>query len=318
MDCIQRETNMPILKFINNKNKNNMCMSEYVEIPLISQVTEFIKTKSLTETDKKTLIVCDIDDTLIRPYVNVGSDTWFNFSVNSNKDIQDILDKTYLLFSMLKFKGVEENNTNDFVKFLKSNHDSGNVKFLCLSSRNVIFMSHTIKHLTDCGYSDLIQKNSLRMKNSLHINVDSNSNNVTKIRYLDNLCLTSGHNKGIVLLKILTEHFNITGEIFNDIFFIDDTEKNVNMVSETLNSQNLEFLKETNLYGIKYTYMEEHKNKYSVTDFVTDTKKVDDLLNYREYMNTENSKKRYVIYWLIFAILLLGRTIMAFIVENNV
>lgn len=257
-----------------------------IESGSISFINEMIKNLILNE-KKRVLLICDIDDTLIRPIVNIGSDSWFCRSIK-DEHINIIRKKLGLIYSLLTFSGVEK-ETDVFVNQIDVLTKTDNLKFFCLTSRSVLFHSYTVMHFKETGYDKVfVRPNMLLFDDHLYLNHDADIESVPHVRYMDNICTCSGLNKGDVLIDILKRSY-LNRRIdfdFDVIIFIDDSINNIDKMNNGLKDFLIDF-NDIESICIHYTYMEEHKNNYSIKDFIDDNEKMDKLMEFKNYINNK-------------------------------
>lgn len=240
------------------------------------------------ENKQKILIVFDIDETIISPKPSIGSDKWFRRCMKENPDDIDLLiDKMYYIYSMMDFKLVEQ-DTKKLINVL----DNNLIDYFCLTARNPLFTSHTIKHLTDAGVNDTFVRNNIlnvsdcldiKLKNTVKDNFVSSYG----IRYLDNICHSSGNHKGEIITHILENHYESTQECNYDvIIFIDDSDRNINKVYDSFLQDDC--YKSSINYCIHYLFMEDYKNNYSDQEYMNDSKKLDSVLKLKKNINNIN------------------------------
>jgi hypothetical protein len=260
--------------------------------PTIKKIDEFIKmlTHYVVNAKKRILLVCDIDDTLIRPVVNIGSEAWFNYSLK-NENIDDVINKLSMIYAVLSFQGVEK-NTDVLIDTIKDLSDplkyTNNIKYMCLTARNVRFHSYTVMHLHKTRYDKiLVRRNMLDLSDTMYLmGADKGNENVPYVRYIDNICSTSGENKGEVMKEILNRYFDTQpDENIDIVIFIDDSKCNIEKVHKHLKN----YVKQkVSSICVHYTYMEDHKNNYSIHQFADDTTKMNQLINFKNYINTSH------------------------------
>ena len=244
---------------------------------------------------KRVLLVCDIDDTLIRPVVNIGSDAWFRYSLQS-EDVDDVINKLAIIYAVLNFQGVENLSSDTFVETIGILADplkyQNSLKYMCLTARNVRFHSYSTTHLHKTRYDKvLVRRNMLDLPDDVAMYMmDDKHNrdrNVPLVRYIDNICSTSGKDKGIVLKHILNSYFlKHPEENFDLVIIIDDLKENIDKIHDNLKT---EYADKFSCLCVHYTYMEEHKNNYSIHQFTDDTAKMNHLIELTQYIN--NDKK---------------------------
>lgn len=256
----------------NKTNKHNR-----LDIYKINELKELIDLISGENIMNRILVVFDIDDTLIRPSVTTGSDIWFNHSVADN-NIHSVLKNVFYIYSILDFIPVEE----ETIEIIKNIIKRGNVDHFCLTSRNINFISHTHKHLRESGFGFMSRKNIM---NTDSIDIDAGKHYDRLVRYIDNVCNSSGNDKGHVLGQIIKNSF----DRYTHVIFIDDSISNVEKVynhfleDPMYNSNPKSNI--INTFSLNYRYMDEHKNNYSIHDFTDDKEKVKNLIEFKENFN---------------------------------
>lgn len=253
----------------------------------ISKITHFLKDQVLNQR-RKILLVCDLDNTIIRPVSSIGSDVWYWYS-QRNEHIDDVMDKLSMLYAILQFQGVEKDETDKFVETINELSDNSiktntvtPLKYFCLTARSVKFHAYTIMHLHETNYDKvLIRPNILEFNKNMYIMTKENSN-IPLVRYIDNICFTSGEDKGSVLVNILKEsEHNKTNDEFDLLLFIDDSKTNIDNVHSKLVSNEFQSI------CIHYTYMEKQKNEYSMIQHMDNTKKIDKLIKIKKEINNK-------------------------------
>lgn len=199
---------------------------------------------------KKVLVLFDLDNTLIEPTEEVGSDQWFSGAVIYAKNkkklqgldaVRKILPLYYKLQDTVVLKPVEK-ITVDVIKRLKEKHI-----VMGLTARSVPLVEQTTERLSKLGFSFSFDTHFFQKK----LSVDS--------ACLKNGILFCGNNdKGDALFELL----NFLDIHPDRIIFIDDKYANV----EKLNNQ-FQDKKYVNVIGIHYIFL-----KSKVDSFVLDEK----------------------------------------------
>jgi hypothetical protein len=162
-----------ISKFCNKSQDKLILIPQHniIDLGSIDHISNIVKNLAVNQ-KKRILLVCDIDDTLIRPSVNLGTDPWFYHSLKDDHII-NVKKKLNLLYALLDFNGVEK-ATDDFVKLIENLSDSDKydnpLMYMCLTARCVSFHSYTSTHLNDSGYGRaFVRPNMLLMNDPLYI-----------------------------------------------------------------------------------------------------------------------------------------------------
>jgi len=199
---------------------------------------------------KKALVLFDLDNTLIEPTEEIGSDQWFSGAVTYAKNkkkiqaldaVRKVLPLYYKLQDNVVLKPVEKITLN-VIKSLKEKHI-----VMGLTARSVPLVGQTTERLSKLGFSFSYDTCFFQKK----LSVDP--------ACLKNGILFCGNNdKGEALFELLN-FLNIYPEL---VIFIDDKYANV----EKLNNQ-FQDKKAVNFIGIHYTFL-----KSKVDSFVLDEK----------------------------------------------
>ena len=203
-----------------------------------------ITSKDITEInkhiDKDTLVVFDLDNTLIKNTQTLGSDEWFYHHLQRMKadghTPANSLAKTVELYNKIQSRSkavlVEPVASKIVAKIQK---DTPNV--IALTSRSYILKDATISQL-----------------NSVNINFNkgigkhkffSATPPLDSVKFYHGIGFTEDKDKGRCL-KDMLEQENL---IFSKIVFIDDKIKNVKSLEKMANASNIEYV------GIHYTYV---------------------------------------------------------------
>lgn len=279
---------------------DNISYHVKTEISKINELIILIK-ESVEKEYKNVLVILDLDDTLISPVVTLGSDAWFKYSLTDrSENINDVLNKIYHIYPFLKYQPVEQ-DTKKLLELITEYVSNNKIKFFLLTSRNTRLYSYTIKHLEDAGFLNIVtRENMLCVDNFLNIkisetininNIDNNfySNDKDKyfIRYIDNICLASGNNKGNIITKIIKDHYKNMNDRFDLIIFVDDSLSNIMNTQKYFENDNI--YNNINTYNIHYKYKEESKTNYSLGEFINDNSKIENILKLKEIINDSNN-----------------------------
>lgn len=262
----------------------------------MSDFLSFLKQIESNHVHKKILLVCDIDDTLIRPkigskndnVIGLGSDTWFSLLLKNDKNFElnivELLRQLDMVYSMLDYCYVEPMNTNDVVSYINTLSESKDLNFnyLLMTSRSPNYAQHTVRHLKSVGSDTVfVRKNMLDVENCLYMERDEKKNQVS-VRYIDNICFTSGGNKGKILNDMLIQDY-VSNENYDVIIYIDDIARHVDSMHD--NFINTSIYQNTNTYCLHYQYLETHKKQYTMDHFASDCKKLEKLIALKNYLN---------------------------------
>lgn len=207
------------------------------ESSIIDQVTDLSVLKQHIEQDKaplgKTLVIFDIDDTLLEANHFVGSDKWYNWqkgrhSVSPTGEKISIKDSEKFgcissLLSTFFELGSTHLTQKDAVDIV---NELSTFDTMLLTARTTSYRISTERELKrfsiDLSNQHLLDKNK-------GILFDLNDGNrIAKVTYQNGVVLSSGLNKGKVLEEILKR----TEKSYEYIYFIDDSEKNIRLMHE--------------------------------------------------------------------------------------
>ena len=215
--------------------------SDIIEVKYFKEIASHI--------DQETLVVFDLDNTLIQTSQTLGSDQWFSKEIERNiekgMEFNDALEMALEIYVPVQNKTsvtlVEEGIT-EFIDDLK---DQGN-SIIALTARNHNLQEATIRQLQSVGITfntDEFNQTSLDLKG------DGTVNTLKGIVFLD------GQNKGTYLLSFLdTMNWNP-----KKIVFVDDKLKNVKDVEEALNKRGVDCT------GIRYGHLDEKVESINMT-----------------------------------------------------
>jgi hypothetical protein len=254
-----------------------------IEMKNILLLTNLL-TRLVLNDGQNVLLVCDIDDTLIKPTVTLGSSSWYKFLLQTEHecDYNSMINKMDLIYPLLDFCGVEK-ETDDFVStiYRLSKLNSGSLKYICLTARNIRYHSQTLIHFESAKYDNVLIRPNM-------LDVGEYIDPFPLCRYIDNICFTSGNKKGDVLTNILDKYYK-KEKTFDIIIYIDDSINDINSVYENITKNGGHKLyKNTDTYCIHYTNINESVNKYSYADYEIDRKKTEDAYKFRKYINSKS------------------------------
>jgi phosphoserine phosphatase len=220
----------------------NQAQAEIVEAKNMGTVSHLIT--------KGSLVVFDLDNTLIQPAQSLGGDAWFHYTfktlVDNGMPTEDALKKTITLWQQVnvvtKVLPVQT-NTPLFIHQLQE----ANVRIIALTSRSADFAIETEKQLAQVRID--FSRNSVGELGDLRISPG--------VRYRRGVISSSGQDKGSVLVQFL-HHYNYSP---SKIVFVDDQLRNVQSVDKAL----------ANLipnYSVRYSFLDEEVSHFDsrITD----------------------------------------------------
>jgi phosphoserine phosphatase len=186
--------------------------------------------------DKDTLLIFDIDSTVVEPVQMLGGDAWFWNSLQ--KELKEGKNKEDALNTVIK-PWLEAQKVTDVhpvepntASVIKRAQESG-IKVMALTSRPHQLAETTLKQLHSVSVDFTLNP---PLKKDMNLGADFG-------RYISGIIFAANlngdnfvaHNKGAVLVKFLNKlKYNP-----KKIMFIDDRKKNINNVDEALNSRNI-------------------------------------------------------------------------------
>lgn len=205
----------------------------------------------------KTLLVFDIDDTLLTMSQPLGSVAWWDWQsdlLNNEKDssklvahnMQDLAKVQNVLFQLIKM-----NPTDEFVvPFLKDASEQG-ASLMGLTARGSEQLSVTQNQLTENGFVDsqnqlLFNTKAPKLTNqSTPSSGGLNCTSFTRyVSYYHGIVFLDGEDKGQALLCIL----NNSKKTYDTILYVDDAARNVKSVEEAFSNQS-----NIKVYNVLYT-----------------------------------------------------------------
>ena len=193
----------------------------------IKEVQEIIEESNISNFfSNETLIVFDIDNTVLAMKKSLGSDQWFNWKARDlkaqNKEINNLLDWQKTLFDLSQMR-LTEWDLPFVIDELQNEY-----KVIALTSRSpksrVATQRELSRHLIDFERSSIGQA----FRGSF-----IPLGQTRKASYENGIMMTSGMHKGEMLIYLVKEIYN--GEFpFSQVIFIDDHLKNTRRVFDSL------------------------------------------------------------------------------------
>ncbi len=188
--------------------------------------------------NSKTLILLDIDDTLLLPTQTLGSDIWFQYRFKQNLDkglsnplaLEKAIADWEAIRMLSDVKVVEECIPN-----IIKNLQSKNVNLMGLTTQGLALATCTVNQL-----------NSLQidLSKTAPSSCDHYFINKHGVLFRKGILFTSGTPKGDALLKL----FNITGICPERIVFINDKAAHLKDVEDAVTAKGFQFI------GLRYNY----------------------------------------------------------------
>lgn len=210
-----------------------------IETAQFSEITRYLR--------PHTLIILDIDDTLLLPVQTLGTDVWFLYRLNTYKAqgmcSEDALDKALAEWEAVRHltavKIVEE-GTERIIKDMQEQK----VIIMGLTTQGLALATRTVRQLHSLGI-DLCK--------TAPCSEDHYFLNGHGVLYREGLLFTSGTPKGPALLKFL----DLIGYQPKCVVFINDKQTHLQDVEQALQNRGIEFI------GLRYSYGDERVARFN-------------------------------------------------------
>ena len=221
-----------------------------IESNSIDTITNYIQPDEHT---KDTLVVFDIDNTLIAPTGDLGGDAWFSFMFNEylkrGYSVHDAVEQIHPAYVAIQetivFKTVEP-DTASFIKTLEKD-----VSVMALTARSFRLIDHTI---------ELLENLDIRftpLADDLHI---LESNGIRPAHYQHGIIFSGNNDKG----KMLVTFFDKFNYHPKKVIFIDDKLNYLISVDRALSARNIPFV------GIRYSAMDQRVKEFNPAAVMVD------------------------------------------------
>jgi hypothetical protein len=243
-------------------------LSQIVKVKDLSAAIEQAKVLPL----RSTLVVFDIDDTLLTATEFFGSDKWYDWqrgralSPNGQPLTIAEADKVSCLFDTLgiTYEIATNRPTQENMAFLVN---QVNNDLLMLTARSDNYRAATMRELSRNGleFSDkaLTPKDVGYHYNFTH---DGRSANMS---YVDSVFMVQGMDKGVLLLDLLSR----VGRTYEAVVFVDDKTHNIDNVANAMKKAGINF------YGFQYIKIDKTVSLEEVTQAQAAASDLTKLLN---------------------------------------
>jgi hypothetical protein len=195
---------------------------------------------------RSTLVVFDIDDTLLTATEFFGSDKWYDWqrgrALTPNGQLLPIndADKVSCLFDVLgmTYEIATNRPTQDnMARLVKQvNND-----MVILTARSDDYRAATKRELAHNGLS-FIDKTLVSPDTGYHYDITHGGRTAT-VSYVDGVFMVKGMDKGVLLLDLLAR----AGRKYEAVVFVDDKTHNINNMANALQKAGIDY------YGFQYT-----------------------------------------------------------------
>ncbi len=227
-----------------------------IDAESFSQVTDIVTNTSQHYGAQQTLIVFDIDNTLLTSDVDLGGDIWYQWQagkLNIKPQASEVVPCLYqdaigLLYALGTMKPTERQVPSLIVHWQQSGHP-----VIALTARAPNVRAPTERALNRHGIDFTTSAVGYNGTSApLYRKMITLEDQTREMSYMKGIMMTSGLNKGEALKYLL----NRTGKSYQSIIFVDDSEDNiVTMLNSYQND------KEIDLSAIHYTLVKDSRIK---------------------------------------------------------
>ncbi|ABM02133.1 predicted outer membrane protein [Psychromonas ingrahamii 37] len=227
-----------------------------IETDSFNQVSNTVAKKAQQYGVKNTLIVFDIDNTLLTSNVDLGGDIWYQWQTGKLEIkptkaqivpclFEDAIGLLYKLGTMVP--------TEAQVPSLISQWQLNGHNVIALTARPPNVRPPTERALTrrSINFSGSAVA-PIGEKSPVYRAMVTIDNQTREVSYMSGIMMTTGLHKGDSLKYLL----NLTERHFDAIVFVDDSENNITDMSQSFKSES-----DVDLTAIHYTYIEEQRKK---------------------------------------------------------
>lgn len=205
--------------------------STHAEIVEIQEMKEI-----LPQIDQDTLVVFDLDNTIMEPKQALGSEQWFSSLIQKNMSsgmsydeaVSDAL-PTYLHVHMLSQMQAVEPQTPELIKNLQDRK----IRVIGLTARSLPLVKRTHEQLQSIGV-DMAKTSPMQASAEFRIDYPAH--------FKDGVCFSGNNNKGKALAKLLS----VMRLSPKKIVFVDDKRSHVEHVSQVFENTSI------SLIGFRY------------------------------------------------------------------
>ena len=217
----------------NTAPRTHMAASDVREIDSLAAIAP-----ALAESHARSLLVLDIDDTLLTSDGFFGSDKWYEWQKHLPKDDPG---KVPCLFDViaLNYEAATQHPTQpdgpDLINAVRADK-------LLLTSRNPLYRGGTVRTLHDNHYALPAMLGTQVEGRSWDVRKDVTAKPV-HVEYDQGLFMTSGQNKGVMLVALL----NRLNLHYQRVLLVDDGQANIDAMRAALRTAGIGYL------GLRYT-----------------------------------------------------------------
>ena len=247
------------------------------EKPPVSKIVNINDLAGAVEQAKKlplrsTLVVLDIDDTLLTATEFFGSDKWYDWqrgrAISSFGEPLAITeaDKVSCLFDTLGIS-YEIATNRPTQKNMSSLVKQINNDLLILTARSGAYRAATMRELNHNGL-DFRDKTLTPVNIGYHYDF-SHGGRSARVSYVDGVFMVQGMDKGVMLLDLLSR----THRNYEAVLFVDDKTKNINNMAKAMQNAHIDF------YGFHYVKIDKTVSNVEVAQAQAAVSDLTTLLN---------------------------------------
>lgn len=231
-------------------------VTEIAKADVFEHKTGIIETKQIEDLlqhiDKDTLLIFDLDNTLIEPYQSLGSDQWFGHHLQQQEQAMGTKSIPALMKAVDDYEAIQQRSKVQLIDpkintIFKHAQDMG-IKMLGLTSRGSGLKEATLRQLKSVGLS--FQSHWNNHEHSYRIKKAKRGASGAYVHGGDayaGVLLTAGAHKGDCLMEYL-DHLEYKPK---RVVFVDDKMEHLDKVKSTMEARDISFL------GIRYGYLDE-------------------------------------------------------------
>lgn len=205
--------------------------------PAASEVREItdlaVVAPALAESPKRTLLVLDIDDTLLTSPGFFGSDTWYEWQKHLAKDDPGKVPCLFDVIALNYETGGQRPTQPDGPALI----NALTVDKLLLTSRNALYRGGTLRTLHDAGYALPAMLGGGSEGHSWNWRKAPGARE-SRIQYDQGIFMTAGQDKGLVLLALLQR----LGLHYDRVLLVDDGQANIDNMRNALRDADIDYL----------------------------------------------------------------------------
>lgn len=195
------------------------------------------------------LVIFDLDDTLIKTPELIGSDTWFTFlteeqtkkGLTYNEAVEQVLPLYFFVRNIVHVELVEP-CAPAFIAHLRQQ----NIQVMALTSQSLPLIAKTTKEMDRLGIHFFITEAS---NNIFGLSITHNA------KFVNGILFSGNNHKGDTLFQLL----DLINAAPSNIIFIDDKESNVKKVESAVEAHGISFI------GLHFTGADTWKNEFNQT-----------------------------------------------------